>query len=648
MARRAGAEEASTLPPLAAPRRVFRDPEHEAQFREDGYVVVDLVDPTAVGCLRAVVEALLPDVSGFHSSLMSADVGYRQAVFEQVPPVVASAVDSLLAAYAPFAASLTVKCPGAEGHLDSHQDWSMVDEEQFRGINVWIPLEPTSVDNGTLRVLPRSHRALDHLRCSPCNPASFESEQNLVPIDRLVPLDVDLGQAVVFDQGLLHGSGSNTTEAMRPAVTIAYRPDDAPLLHYFVADPDLDEVEVYRVDPEFFTELVVGSTPDRPRLATRPFVGTRWTWEALVEACADPAPAAGRVDAPAPTFVDADLQARFAEDGYVVVDVLGPEEVAAYDRLVDALFTGDAVGFHATNMLPSPEYRQAVWRGLRPMLEPKLLPLFVDHEACTAALMIKFPDEGSGFIAHQDWSLVDEDRFRSVNVWIPLVDAHRDNGGLRVLAGSHRMLHAVRCSPAPPASYQPPGWQVSLTDLRLLDVRAGQAVIFDHAILHGSEPNRSGDPRRAVTLAFKPVAAQLYHWYLPAPDAEVLEQYAIAPDYLADFVLGVPPPYPLVGEVAFTPDAVSPAELVGRPVQPVVPVDATDHLRAEVTVLHDAPVAVDRPDDVDRVAPPPVADHAAGVVDPPARWSFLPPTLLDATRGVRRVARRVRPARDGS
>ena len=43
--------------------------------------------------------------------------------------------------------------------------------------------------------------------------------------------------------------------------------------------------------------------------------------------------------------------------------------------------------------------------------------VLADYEPCTAALMLKFPGDESGFLSHQDWTLVDESRFRSVNVW---------------------------------------------------------------------------------------------------------------------------------------------------------------------------------------------------------------------------------------
>ena len=550
--------EDSALPPLRATRTVFVDPEQEAAYRSLGYVVVDDVPDVILEALDALVADGLPGgVEGFHSTLLSGDASYRGEVAAAAPSIVEPLARRVLDDYLPFAASLTVKGVGEGSELASHQDWTMVDEDHFRGINIWIPLVDTDLDNGALRVLPRSHRALDHLRCSPCNPAAFVSHENEVPLDELELLPLRRGQAVVFDQGVLHGSGPNRSSSARPAVTVAYAPAEAPLLHLHVVDPTSGMIDVYEADRSFFVSLAIGEAPDREPIGTRRMSGRAWRADDLVSACR---PGGGLP--PERTFLDDELQARFDSDGYVVVDLLSPEQVATLQALVEDVFEGGPEGFHATNMLPSVGYRRSVWNAIRPMLEPIAAPLFDDHEACTAALMIKFPGDDSGFITHQDWSLVDETRFRSVNVWCPLVETGAENGGLRMLPGSHRLLGAVRPSPAPPSSYQHPGWAVDHSSLRLLEVAAGQAVIFDHSILHGSEPNRGAEPRPAVTIAFKPRRAELLHWFVPDLDDDRVERYVVDPEYLTDFVLGQAPAYPLAGVEVFARDSMTTAELI--------------------------------------------------------------------------------------
>ena len=42
-------------------------------------------------------------------------------------------------------------------------------------------------------------------------------------------------------------------------------------------------------------------------------------------------------------------------------------------------------------------------------------------------------DSNGALRPHQDWSIVDEESFRSYNVWIPLVNVDENNGAIQVL-----------------------------------------------------------------------------------------------------------------------------------------------------------------------------------------------------------------------
>ena len=71
-------------------------------------------------------------------------------------------------------------------------------------------------------------------------------------------------------------------------------------------------------------------------------------------------------------------------------------------------------------------------------------------------LLVKWPGQDGAMGTHQDWTFVDERRFRSVTVWCPLVDVEQRNGALELLPGSHRILTHARCSPSLPETYQDP------------------------------------------------------------------------------------------------------------------------------------------------------------------------------------------------
>lgn len=93
---------------------------------------------------------------------------------------------------------------------------------------------------------------------------------------------------------------------------------------------------------------------------------------------------------------------------------------------------------------------------------------------------------------------------RIVGVWIALDRVTPENGCMHVLAGGHRegpRIHFMRRD-----------WQLCDTDVRgtpctALPMEAGDVMIFDAKLPHGTPTNRSGDYRWAVQLHYVPQSA---------------------------------------------------------------------------------------------------------------------------------------------
>jgi len=126
----------------------------------------------------------------------------------------------------------------------------------------------------------------------------------------------------------------------------------------------------------------------------------------------------------------------------------------------------------------------------------------------TDKLNLKRPREGSGFGWHQDspyWihdcSHVD----RLPNAMVLLDDASADNGCLRVIRGSHRQ----GCLPGTSDGTQLGGFftdpgSFDPAEQVAMEAPAGSLVFFSPHIVHGSEPNGSNHPRRALVITYQP------------------------------------------------------------------------------------------------------------------------------------------------
>jgi ectoine hydroxylase-related dioxygenase (phytanoyl-CoA dioxygenase family) len=149
------------------------------------------------------------------------------------------------------------------------------------------------------------------------------------------------------------------------------------------------------------------------------------------------------------------------------------------------------------------------------IVEPMRALVGADEVALfTDKLNLKRPREGSRFSWHQDspyWAHFCTHLGRLPNVMITLDDAHEGNGCFRVIRGSHRrgLLPGRegegRLGPlfTHPSAFDPRA-QVPAV------LPAGSAVFFHPHTVHGSEPNRSDQPRRALVLTYQPAGLRMF------------------------------------------------------------------------------------------------------------------------------------------
>ncbi|HXH20283.1 MAG TPA: phytanoyl-CoA dioxygenase family protein, partial [Chitinophagales bacterium] len=127
---------------------------------------------------------------------------------------------------------------------------------------------------------------------------------------------------------------------------------------------------------------------------------------------------------------------------------------------------------------------------------------------------------------HQDWNYVDERFYDSLNLWIPLQDVDEHNGCLTFLPMSHRVCYTLRTAPAFAGLFDN---VMPLAEKAMVPVplKTGEAVLFFHATLHGSVPNRSAQRRANVVLGVY-TGGKLSHHYLTGEGSRTLiEKFAI-------------------------------------------------------------------------------------------------------------------------
>ncbi|NQX98672.1 MAG: phytanoyl-CoA dioxygenase family protein [Flavobacteriales bacterium] len=145
---------------------------------------------------------------------------------------------------------------------------------------------------------------------------------------------------------------------------------------------------------------------------------------------------------------------------------------------------------------------------------------------------ISKPANGKGLITpHRDWNLVDESKYRSCNIWVPLVDTSIENGAIEILPKSHLLGPLYR---GPNITNQLKNVEEFLWEnMQIKPMKAGYAFVYDHRFIHGSKHNNTTKERPASACAITPKEAEFrfYHKHTTTK-GERIEEFESYPEYL--------------------------------------------------------------------------------------------------------------------
>lgn len=184
------------------------------------------------------------------------------------------------------------------------------------------------------------------------------------------------------------------------------------------------------------------------------------------------------------------------ESGYVTFPFLDNQHI----QQLNAFFMNEHKDipdyFYASTHSSDKNFRNRSSEFIRKIISPLLPDFLINYELLGGAFVVK-PGGGKGVLApHQDWNIVDEKFHRSYNLWIPLVDVNEKNGAVYILKASHSKMKSFRGPgiPSPFREIESYVWD-SMTPLIM---KAGEALLYDHALIHGSPANKTDTMRLGI------------------------------------------------------------------------------------------------------------------------------------------------------
>lgn len=165
---------------------------------------------------------------GMFYSLYSQDLLYRKKIHEEIGAVLKPLLNDYFKDYKVIINSFVVKLSGPESEFYLHQDTTGLDENKYSPLNLWIPLVDVDEENGCLGIIEKSHHFFTPYR-SISFPAPFDHIQSTVK-QYLRPVRMKAGEALIFDNRVLHHSYKNLSGKTRVAVVCGLFPEEAELI----------------------------------------------------------------------------------------------------------------------------------------------------------------------------------------------------------------------------------------------------------------------------------------------------------------------------------------------------------------------------------------------------------------------------------
>lgn len=286
-------------------RKVLNNPEWEADFVKNGYVQIPFISPNEVAELKQLFFDTLPQSGGqitseetgvedshfisYDFTFIDKNPDYKRKVFQIITEYFEPHMERILADFRPIIANY-IRKKSDTGEVPLHENWAFADEKKCTTVSIWCPLVDSTIENGTLQVVPGSQKRFGQHR-GPMVPWELDDIKQEIIDNHLVPLETKAGDCVVLDDSIVHYSAINKTAGLRLAIQLICVPQEEPSIHYHLDyQNNPNEIKVLEVKDEFYMEFNPWKKPENVKVIdTIPFKNTRISKEEFVARLKAPA-----------------------------------------------------------------------------------------------------------------------------------------------------------------------------------------------------------------------------------------------------------------------------------------------------------------------------------------------------------------------
>ena len=280
-------------------RKVFNNAQWEKEFIKNGYVQIPFISSKEVAELKKLFFDTLPESGGqitseetgvddshfisYDFTFIDKNPEYKRKVFKIITEYFEPHMNRILADFRPIIANY-IRKKSETGEVPLHENWAFADEKKCTTVSIWCPLVDSTIENGTLQVVPGSQKRFGQFR-GPMIPWELDGIKSEIIKKHLVTLETKAGDCVVLDDSIVHYSAVNKTEGLRLAIQLICVPSEEPSIHYHLdMNENPNEIQVLEVQDDFYMEFNPWKKPDGVKVIGQvPFVNCQISENQFIE-----------------------------------------------------------------------------------------------------------------------------------------------------------------------------------------------------------------------------------------------------------------------------------------------------------------------------------------------------------------------------
>lgn len=233
--------------------KVFRDSSLQVQFERDGFLCLPALNRLQIEDLSNLYTRVSPvHKTGIYSNVQDQSPDLNWEINNRIAELFRQFVDRYFSGQLVSGASFLVKHAIDDSECNMHQDYNMVDENQYLSLSIWCPLIDVDLDNGCLQVIQGSHNKFTTIRSLNIPSVYIPFTERLEK--HLTALPVKAGTAVVYAHSLFHGSKKNQSNQTRVAAVLGLFPKEASRRHHIKEE---GRIKIVKAEEDFFCKTIV-------------------------------------------------------------------------------------------------------------------------------------------------------------------------------------------------------------------------------------------------------------------------------------------------------------------------------------------------------------------------------------------------------